>query len=214
MKDVKFISRKEEELVAFYNRAKAFVISKGYQEEIDIVNNRTFESQDEFDFLSEYIYVVLNAGMKNQVAEKIFARYCKIGAEAVKHKGKRKAIEEVEQHYKSWFFGLSHKASIEDKLDFLETKPWIGPITKFHLARNLGIDVAKPDRHLTRLAKDLNFRDVMSMCKVIADCTGERIGVIDVVLWRNANLTGRGIPRINEFWGIPLENIITLDSER
>ena len=73
----------------------------------------------------------------------------------------------------------------------METLPWIGPITKYHLARNLGIDVAKPDRHLVRLAKRFGYNEstgVQQMCEELAERTRDRIGVVDVVLWRYANL--------------------------
>lgn len=182
---------KEQELANHYFSAKEFVIEHGFQKEIDIVDNRIFEEQDGIDFFTEFVYVVLNAGMKNQVAEKIFVRYAKNGLGAVKHEGKRRAIGKAERYYDTWFSILQKKISVNEKLDYLETLPWIGPITKYHLARNLGIDVAKPDRHLVRLAKSYGYKGdsgVQQMCEEIAKRTGDRIGVVDVVLWRNANL--------------------------
>ena len=175
-------------LLKYYISAKQFVIDNGFQKEIEIVGNREFEEQDEIDFFTEFVYVVLNAGMKNQVAEKIFAKYAKNGLSAVKHEGKRRAIEKAERFYDKWFFMLQKKITLSEKLDYLETLPWIGPITKFHLARNLGIDVAKPDRHLVRIAEHFNYKDVQRMCEDISEWKGDRVGVVDVVLWRYANL--------------------------
>lgn len=67
--------------------------------------------------------------------------------------------------------------------DTIEGLPYIGPITKYHLARNLGIDAVKPDRHLTRLAAHFSFDSPLSMCSYLAGMHNERIGVIDLVLF-------------------------------
>jgi hypothetical protein len=39
-----------------------------------------------------------------------------------------------------------------ERLEYLGSLPWIGAITKYHAARNFGVDCVKPDIHLTRLA--------------------------------------------------------------
>lgn len=142
---------------------------------------------DSKTFLLEYVYVVLNSGMKNQVAEKIYRRFLEEGSKSIRHEGKRKAIVKAQLYYKTWFKELKH-GSVLEKLDYLETLPWIGPITKYHLARNLGIDVAKPDRHLQRIADHFKYNDVQKMCNTLSLMTGERVGVVDVVLWRFCNL--------------------------
>ena len=64
-------------LLEFYKQAEIEVIKKGYQKEIDFVEKRTFEQQSAYTFYWEYVYVVCNSGMKNQVAEKIFSDYKK-----------------------------------------------------------------------------------------------------------------------------------------
>ena len=172
----------------FYQHAKSHCISHGFQREIDIVNQRRFDNQSPTDFLYAYVYVVLNAGMKNQVAEKIYEKYIHKGLNAIGHPGKKDAVEELENNFKTWYFKLKEIDSIQDKLDYLQTLPWIGKITKYHLARNLGIDVAKPDRHLVRLANHFNYDDPQSLCEYISTKTGDRVGVVDVVLWRFLNL--------------------------
>ncbi len=94
---------------------------------------------------------------------------------------------------KQWFEKLQHSPC---KIIYLGSLPFIGDITKYHLARNLGIDVAKPDRHLTRLAKIFHYDDVQEMCKYLSDKTGDRIGTVDVVLWRYCTL----VPSYFECW--------------
>jgi thermostable 8-oxoguanine DNA glycosylase len=49
------------------------------------------------------------------------------------------------------------------------------------------MDFAKPDRHLVRIAKSYKL-EVEEMCLNLSKQTGERIGVVDVVIWRAANL--------------------------
>jgi len=168
-------------LLNFYKKAKEYCIQKGYRGEINFVGGRVFDDQTADDFLREYVFVVCNSGMKNQVAQKIFENYMNRGISAIKHPGKHDAIKRAESEYKQWFEKLQHSAC---RIIYLGSLPFIGKITKYHLARNLGIDVAKPDRHLTRLAVIFHYDDVQKMCKFISDETGDRIGTVDVVLWR------------------------------
>lgn len=202
-----------KDILTFYNEAKQYIINKGYEYEIKAVDRRRFKEQRAEDFFRQYVYVVLNSGMQNQIAEEIYNRFwkrftgidninaghlyhididwCNIDAAAneIGHPGKRKAVRECFYRYRQWFGKLCTLKSLYEKLDFLETLPWIGPITKYHLARNLGLDVAKPDRHLQRIAEYYNFDDVQRMCEHISALTNDRVGVVDLVLWRAMNLS-------------------------
>lgn len=211
-------------LITFYNFAKSVCISEGFEKEIQLVEERKFDQMDSEDFFREYVFVVCNSGMKNQVATKIFRNYFKIGIDAINHPGKKKAIKKAELEYSTWFMILKDRKTDKERLELLEKTPFIGKVTKYHLARNLGIDCAKPDRHLKRIAehfgytaekilkiKDLKRRiklDIMDgaspenalqaysinpsdemqfvqwMCKNISKKTGNRIGTVDVILWR------------------------------
>lgn len=139
-------------------------------------------------FASETIWVILNAGMKAQVARIIEARIWPLlqagdsSSGGFKHQLKCRAIDEVWTNRAKLFEGWQ---AAEDKLAYCETLPHIGPITKYHLARNLGLDFCKPDRHLVRIAGD---ETPVVMCQRLADATGDRIGVVDCVIWRAANL--------------------------
>ena len=66
--------------------------------------------------------------------------------------------------------------------------PHIGPITKFHLARNLGLDYAKPDRHLVKIALAFGYSNVQAFCREASELTGDKIGLVDLVFWRFAVL--------------------------
>lgn len=177
-----------KDALQFFKTAEEYV-KANFKSEMDYVEFRKFEDMTIHDFVIEYIYVVLNTGMKNQVAEKIFFKLKATGdLSLIHHLGKQKAIREVIQ--KSFtLFDYLKKA--ENKLAYLETLPFIGPVTKYHLARNLGLDYAKPDRHLEKLSKRFNYTSVQTMCAELAKESGYRIGTVDVILWRYSNMKGQ-----------------------
>lgn len=174
-------------ILEFYYIAYDAVIKSDYGDEIDYIDTiKLLEKQDAYTFFLEYVWVVLNAGMKEQVARNIYNRYCEnFNIVFVRHPTKKKAIKYMFDNYISTFEGL---LNADDKINHLETLPWIGPITKYHLARNIGIDTVKPDRHLVRLAKMFGFESPMKMCEHIHKDNGTKLGTIDVVLWRYCNL--------------------------
>lgn len=140
------------------------------------------------DFACEYTWVVLNSGMKNTVARGIMDRIWPLVVadipigDAFKHPGKRNAIETVwrlREDYFSCFNALADGTVV----DWCQTLPWIGKITKYHLAKNLGADVAKPDRWLVRLA-DAEGITAHALCQRLAYETGDRVATVDLILWR------------------------------
>lgn len=191
-----------EKLIEFYKHAKIYCIDHGYIFEISMVKNRKFEDVTPDSFFKAFVYVVLNSGMKNQVAHKIYCNFLekfgqeenvalndiKSGLGVIGHPGKRQAINNAFFQHMQWFTMLKEKESLDDRLVFLESLPWIGPITRYHLARNLGIDVAKPDRHMMRVAKHFGYDDVQEMCEELSEQTADRIGVVDIILWRFCSL--------------------------
>jgi hypothetical protein len=82
-------------------------------------------------------------------------------------------------------FFFSFLGSVFHALDVSgNRREYIGAVTAFHLAKNLGADVAKPDRHLVRLAASQGFPDVHSLCSTIAKETGDPLRIVDIILWR------------------------------
>lgn len=140
---------------------------------------------------SEYTWVVLNSGMKNTIAREIMDRVWptltagkSIYPATFGHAGKAHAIESVWRARALLFESLpAALATTELVLQWCEALPWIGAITKYHLAKNLGADVAKPDRWLVRLA-DAEGATVDGLCARLAAAVGDRIATVDVVLWR------------------------------
>jgi hypothetical protein len=143
---------------------------------------------DPLEFWAEFAFVVLNSGMKAQIAGMIWNKVRPAvlsGASASTvfgHKGKASAIDFVFTNREQL---LSEYLAADDKLANLRKLPWIGNITCWHLAKNYGHDVAKPDRHLVRIA---GAEGVHELCARLSRESGDRVATVDLVIWRAANL--------------------------
>jgi len=180
------ISNTIDQIVKIYEIIKEIVLQDGHGNEIEWCKNIYLNALSEENFYREYSWVVINSGMKYQVAKRIYDAFWKdntVNFDAVRHPNKNKALRQVYSRLDQIFYFLK---SSYNPLKYLETLPQIGPVTKYHLARNIGIDCAKPDRHLVRIASFFGYEDVQKFCQEIADKTGDRIGVVDIVWWRFA----------------------------
>lgn len=147
-------------------------------------------------FASEAIFVICNSGMKHTVARTIYNKVqdaLERGTpvrDVFKHEGKAAAIEWIWRERAALYARLmaivltSEGAETGQKLlAFCEALPWIGGITKYHLAKNFGADVAKPDVHLQRLA-DREGTTPQALCERLAAATCWRVATVDTLLWR------------------------------
>lgn len=168
---------------------KHLIVLMGDQakEDIDWSENVTAPETGD-DFAREAIFVIANSGMRHTVAAGIFKRCLATlmsgtpVSEAFGHKGKAGAMETIWRDREQLLAGY---LVAEDKLAFLEALPWIGPITKFHLAKNFGLNHAKPDLHLQRMAQRQGTT-VQELCENLAQESGLRAATVDVILWRAA----------------------------
>lgn len=175
--------------VAEYERLKGLVRELGHGDEFEWAQSLPLcPNADEF--WTQYSWVVISAGLRNQVAHAVWNRVdeaVKAGRAAIgafKHNGKASAIEGA-WHDRQRLYAAFLAAP--DRLAYLQSLPFIGSVTKYHLARDLGLDYAKPDRHLVRIAGRYGLT-VEAMCQALVNETGDRIGAVDVVIWRAANL--------------------------
>lgn len=172
-----------------YIHLKAYLDKNGYADEFKWAQG-VKPCRESITFCMETCWVIINAGMKEQVARGIWNRIKSAWGEGRKaadvfgHKGKSAAIDMVWKNRARLFKEYS---AAKDKLGFLLTIPWIGPITVYRLARNLGLDYAKPDRHLVRITK-CSGESPQQLCERLSKATGDRIGAVDCVIWRAANL--------------------------
>lgn len=195
-------------LVDVYLTAKDAVIAHGFAWEIDWQADRRFERIQESEFLRESAWTVLSAGFRESVIRKLFGRLseaflewrsarliyerrrdCRVAAlQVFGNERKIAAILDIAGIVAECGFGAIRRRINENGVSFLQTLPYIGPVTAFHLAKNLGFPVVKPDRHMQRIARAAGFRSPLELCEVIANRVGDPIQVIDIVLWRYATL--------------------------
>ncbi len=165
------------------------VVQAGYGNEIDWQRNLK-PCEESWKFANETIWVILNSGMKEQIARQIYNKVASAIdtgqdiSEVFNHKGKVAAIKYVVDNYTELFhnYGLA-----EDRIAFLQTIPFIGTITCYHLAKNLGHDCVKPDRHLVRVAEQYKMSPD-ELCNKISEFSGEKKSTVDIIIWRACNL--------------------------
>jgi hypothetical protein len=168
-----------------FRRLEAVLVAHGYQTVIDWSENIPPAGTADA-FAEEAIYVICNSGMRvtvgAMIAEKCLAAV-KVGKSACSlfgHNGKCRAIDEIWARRDELF--AVFQAS-KDPVTALQELPWIGPVTRYHLAKNLGVDVAKPDVHLERLARR-DRTTTKTLCRRLARQSGYRVATVDTILWR------------------------------
>lgn len=168
-----------------FRRIEAAVRAAGYDDTIlwsgDIPPPMSADA-----FAEEAVYVICNSGMRNIVAIPIHRRCMaavRDGRSATTvfgHPGKAAAIDEIWQRREALFEAYQ---AAGDKVAYLHGLPWIGPVTRHHLAKNFGIDTAKPDVHLERLAA-WEGKSTDQLCRRLSRLTGYRVATIDTILWQ------------------------------
>ena len=203
------IGHKKPGIVSAYNLAKEIVLHAGYGTEIAWQASLDFDLITEADFLREHAWVALSAGMHERVIRRCFSvisrcfynwRCAKTIVEK-EDECRRLALKYFNNPHKidgiiktaciidSFGFASYKEAIRRNPLQVLQSLPFVGPVTRYHLAKNIGLPFAKPDRHLVRLANSVGYSDVQQFCKDISECVDDSIPVVDIVLWRFANIT-------------------------
>lgn len=194
---------------AVFDRSLACVVRAGFEPEIAWARSLSVAALTEEQFLRELAWCILNAGMRERVVRGLFPRVAQcfwnfassddicatadtcvgLARRYFNHEPKLRAIVAgCERIRATGGFEALRRRLAETAVDECGAFPYIGSVTRWHLARNVGADCAKPDRHLVRLAQALRF-EVQDLCAAIADARGERVGVVDLVLWRHAEMS-------------------------
>jgi hypothetical protein len=187
----------------FYVRAKEWLIEAGLGPEIEWQQSRDPVTVDEPTFLAEAAWVIYNSGFREAIVRRKFdfisLCFCDWASKeiveagskcvdaamlAIANRRKHEAVLAVARRIAATGYRAFYDGLLENPIAELQRLPFIGPVTAVHLAKNLGFDVAKPDRHLVRLHKALGFPDVAKMCAHLATVTGDPVRVVDLVLWR------------------------------
>lgn len=204
---------RDRDILATYREAHEAVVAAGFESEI-----RWQEEAgdfDETDLLRESAWVILCSGFRERTVRRLFdyislcffdwdssdliQAHGDICVEtALGGFGNRRKIEAIRSV--AAIIAETGFRRIKDEIDLDPLKsliqfPYIGAVTVFHLAKNLGFDVAKPDRHLLRTAKRLGENDPHVLCQRIAELTGDPVRVVDIIFWRYATLSSEGSQR-------------------
>lgn len=192
-----------------YLEMKKQVISVGYGHEIEWQQRVNFDDVDEQTFLGEAAWVILNSGFRASVARKLWDNGLRSAFEdfpsaiyVVEHqdrmlhearkvfRGERKLDAMVKVCRIVRERGWAEVKQVIQELGVIALReyPFMGPITSYHLAKNIGLDVVKPDRHLVRMAEAAKCLSPHDLCMRIKAETGDKVSVVDMVLWRYATL--------------------------
>ena len=196
------------QLASLYMSAKERVIEAGFANEIDWQEEASLDDLDERTFLRESAWVVLATGFREAVLRRRFAEVsqaflcwssagsivaqreaCRADAlAAFANERKIDAIIGIAERVASVGIDIVRRKIADQGTEFLQEFPYLGPVTSCHLAKNLGIVMVKPDRHLTRMASKMGYQSADRMCRMISDVVGDSLSVIDIVLWRYATI--------------------------
>ncbi|WP_193181619.1 hypothetical protein [Nisaea sediminum] len=190
--------------ISMFTAATDYAFGAGFEDEIEWQKNIEFHNFSESDLLRESAWVILCSGFKEQIVRSVFDYislcfcdwesaeeivkadpFCRISAlSAFRNSAKLEAISRcAEKIYFEGFESVKRQIFLSP-LSYLQEFDFIGPVTAKHLAKNLGMNIAKPDRHLFRLSECFGFRDADHLCSELARVTGEKKNVIDLIIWR------------------------------
>lgn len=197
-----------QRMVSVYPIVKEIVRLEGYGKEIRWQQGIDFAKVNERSFIKELTWVILSSGMKEQTIRNVFNKLTPIfddwESAKIIHEHKKECYSEALQVFNhpkkisaiidsidiihSIGYDRLKRRIRKAPLETLKRFPYIGPVTVFHLAKNIGIPVAKPDRHLVRIAKSVGYDSVQDFCSNISKIYGDSIPVVDIVFWRFANI--------------------------
>lgn len=186
---------------------------ENYPDELDwanSINPETFRNLRSKRFLSEYCWVVYASGFKVSTIKAIFpdlrtafkdfelaalARMKSLKSALDVFNNERKAnsfLEGSKLIAREGFSAFKTRLQREG-VDMLEKLPGIGPITKYHLAKNIGlVDEAKPDIWFVRAA-DSCSSTVEELVAFLSEKYSMSRHAVDVILWRHGADNGLGL---------------------
>jgi hypothetical protein len=195
-------------LLSTYELAKTAVIGRGFEHEIRWQNSLSFDDLSESDFLKELAWVVMSSGMREVVVRRLFpciskafldwesallivSREAQCRTRALRcfnNDRKIRAIIAGARIVNAIGFDNLKGEIRHAPIETLRKFQYIGPVTSLHLAKNIGLPMAKPDRHLVRIAALEGYEDVQDLCEDISRLTGDTVPVVDIVFWRFATI--------------------------
>lgn len=197
-----------ERLAHAYMDAKRAILDAGFAHEVDWQEQLCVSEVTESAFLAEYAWVAFSSGFREAVlrakfpalsrafaefasAECIWTRRATCRRHALSifnHPGKIRAVLECSRLVYERGFDSVRSEVAQRGVQFIQELPYMGPVTSLHLAKNIGLNVVKPDRHLVRIAQHSGYHSPLEMCVAIHEMVGDALSVIDLVIWRYATI--------------------------
>ena len=205
-----YLPTEQETLSSYFQRARSCVVESPYCNEIEWQRSRCISKITESEFLQETAWVILNSGFRERTVRTIFPNISlaffdwtsasliakkrqscvEIAGYIFKHSKKVNAIANAAVYVHENGISAVHEGLKENPIDFLSSFDFVGQVTAWHLAKNLGCDVAKPDRHLVRIASHFGYECVHSLCRDVSKEFDEKTSVVDLIFWRFAASSG------------------------
>jgi hypothetical protein len=188
----------------FYRRALQYV-RREYPDDFawfKEVGPNTFLRMRTSTFLSQYIWVVYVAGFRVAVLQDKWPALCEAFANCDLHRlaqmrSARAALRIIAHERKATCvlrgariiaaegFARFKKRLLTEGVNALAALPGIGPITKDHLARNIGLaSVAKDDIWIQRVRKEFGVSDKDAFVARLASRFRQSPGLVDFVIWQ------------------------------
>lgn len=203
--------------IGYFERAREFAYAN-YSDEIQRISSVRLEDITPHVFFHEYIWTVHTTGFSAKAVGKFFARlveaYGRYDIFAIEDSDdsfprirvvcnnpqKIKAVQTTARLMHDGIKKVGWESFREQSLsspENLQKLPYVGKITCFHLARNIGLlESVKPDLHLVRMANHWRIDDCNLMCRIMRDAWREKtgeilpLGIIDLILWYAASTFG------------------------
>lgn len=197
-----------ERIAHIYYDIKEELINSGFAEEIDWQYDISTRTIDESSFLRETAWVILSSGFYEgtirkifpaisdaffnwSCAKKIFNNSAQCIELAMGHFNNKRKIRSIAKAA-----DIIHSVTLSTIVNDLHAYgpsslkifPHIGDITCYHLAKNLGYNTPKPDRHLANISNLFGYDDTFDFCDTLNEITGDPTQEIDIVFWRYANI--------------------------
>ena len=204
-------AKADRELVNLYHECLKEVLNRGWGSEIDWSRSRRLDAVDRREFFEQYAFCVfasffrwsvvqnkwphLTKAFKDWDYEKICQHKQEVEEHALKIFGNKKKVGAIIKCAESismagWdeFKALLLRENLTNQLNLLDELPGIGKAARYQLAGAIGIDCAKPDRYMLRLASQCGYQPteegVQRFAERVGKLVGERVKVVDYIFWR------------------------------
>jgi len=193
-----------DSLIKIFQKAERYVrvhFSGDIEYSVEAIYPDILRYMTKEEFYREYAYVVYNSGFRNAIVEAKWPRLLSAyngfqivyvsehpvqvysdAMQIISHKGKTRAIIDAARTIRDLDWP-NFKKEVNNDFMTLKRFPFIGDVTVYHLARNMGVDTIKPDVHLRRMSARYGL-DPFTMCNRIHEETGLTLHMIDTIIWR------------------------------